>query len=85
MFKKTCSTLYNSRLAHDTGITLSQLFFASLSLTGLDFSAQSMKAVTELTRNFPAEKHTELQSKLAEQAPCFIRKPLCLFTAERID
>lgn len=85
MFKKICSTLYYSRLSHDMGITPSQLFFASLSLTGLDFSAQSMKAATELTRNFPAEKHTELQLKLAEQAPYFIRKPLCLFTAERIQ
>lgn len=48
------------------GITLSQLFFASLSLAGLDFSAQSVKAVTELTRNFPAEKHTECQWELPE-------------------
>lgn len=71
--------LFTTAAFHKTWALLWVNYFcASLSLTGLDSSAQSIKAGSELTRTFPAEKHTEGQSKLLEQV-YFIRKPLCLF------
>lgn len=75
MFGKIFSTLYYSRLPQDMGITF---YFFLLSLAVLVFSAQSMKALIELTGNFPVEKYAEYKPKLAE---CyFIKQPLCLFT-----
>lgn len=65
MFKNSYSTLYYSRLPQDMGTTLSQLFFASFSSAVLACSAQSMKAATQLTGNFPVEKYAECQPKLA--------------------
>lgn len=43
----------------------------------LAFAAQSMKAVIQLTGNFPVEEYAECQLKLAK---ChFIKQPPCLF------